>query len=312
MKLFVLCAALNLLFFTSLVATVSVSITPSDPKNPLVSFNVRSRFEVSCNLTGPSNATVKWFKDDQDITTVKSLSGRVNYKNENGVFILKVDHSIEDDAGEYKCAAFVQGKEEAHAVITAICAIKIKTPDNVNVVEGEKLRIVCAVIAKPPPIITWECQNETYTESRGRVTLQEDPDKKIPNAVFIINSIEMSDRGVYKCIAQSNVTEQREVEETMVRVKDKYAALWPFLGICAEVFVLCAIILVYEKKRNKTELEESDTDQSPDQTKKVTFIVCSKDLTSTVVISPRETGNLYKVTLRSSSLMPSRWYRSGP
>lgn len=46
---------------------------------------------------------------------------------------------------------------------------------------------------------------------------------------------------------------------------DKYAALWPFLGICAEVFVLCAVILVYEKKRNKNELEESDTDQSPDQ-----------------------------------------------
>lgn len=46
---------------------------------------------------------------------------------------------------------------------------------------------------------------------------------------------------------------------------DKYAALWPFLGICAEVIILCAIIVVYEKKRNKTELEESDTDQSPDQ-----------------------------------------------
>lgn len=45
----------------------------------------------------------------------------------------------------------------------------------------------------------------------------------------------------------------------------KLAALWPFIGICAEVFVLCAIILIYEKRRNKTELEESDTDQSPDQ-----------------------------------------------
>lgn len=48
-------------------------------------------------------------------------------------------------------------------------------------------------------------------------------------------------------------------------ITDKYAALWPFLGICAEVFVLCAIILVYEKKRNKNDLDESDTDQSPDQ-----------------------------------------------
>jgi hypothetical protein len=47
-------------------------------------------------------------------------------------------------------------------------------------------------------------------------------------------------------------------------VTDKLAALWPFLGICAEVFVLCGIILIYEKKRNKTELEESDTDNSPE------------------------------------------------
>lgn len=45
----------------------------------------------------------------------------------------------------------------------------------------------------------------------------------------------------------------------------KLAALWPFLGICAEVFILCAIILVYEKRRNKAEMDESDTDQSPEQ-----------------------------------------------
>lgn len=45
----------------------------------------------------------------------------------------------------------------------------------------------------------------------------------------------------------------------------KLAALWPFLGICVEVIVLCAIILVYEKRRNKEGLDESDTDQSPEQ-----------------------------------------------
>lgn len=45
----------------------------------------------------------------------------------------------------------------------------------------------------------------------------------------------------------------------------KLAALWPFLGICAEVLILCAIILVYEKRRNKEGLDESDTDQSPEQ-----------------------------------------------
>lgn len=45
---------------------------------------------------------------------------------------------------------------------------------------------------------------------------------------------------------------------------DKMAALWPFLGICAEVIILCLIIFIYEKKRNKAEFEESDTDQGPE------------------------------------------------
>lgn len=48
-------------------------------------------------------------------------------------------------------------------------------------------------------------------------------------------------------------------------VLGKYAALYVFLGIIAEVVVLCAIILICEKRRNKTEIEESDTDNSPDQ-----------------------------------------------
>ena len=96
-----------------------------------------------------------------------------------------------------------------------------------------------------------------------------------------IDEVNMGDRGEYICIGESedgqrfNMTSAVRIKGTRKHpvarylktfvVLDKYAALWPFLGICAEVFVLCAIIFIYEKKRNKTELEESDTDQSPDQ-----------------------------------------------
>lgn len=52
---------------------------------------------------------------------------------------------------------------------------------------------------------------------------------------------------------------------TTIVFAGKLAALWPFLCICAEVIVLCAIILIYEKRRNKEGLDESDTDQSPEQ-----------------------------------------------
>jgi len=32
---------------------------------------------------------------------------------------------------------------------------------------------------------------------------------------------------------------------------DKFAALWPFIGICTEVIVLCAVIFLYERKQAK-------------------------------------------------------------
>lgn len=54
-----------------------------------------------------------------------------------------------------------------------------------------------------------------------RVILEEDPDKKIPNAVLIINEIQMSDRGIYKCVAFSNITKSEESVEVMVRIKGK-------------------------------------------------------------------------------------------
>lgn len=46
---------------------------------------------------------------------------------------------------------------------------------------------------------------------------------------------------------------------------DKYAALWPFLGICAEVAVLCTIIFIYEKRRQKPDFDESETEHNTEK-----------------------------------------------
>ena len=47
----------------------------------------------------------------------------------------------------------------------------------------------------------------------------------------------------------------------MLCISDKLAALWPFLGIVAEVVILCTIIFIYEKKRNKDAAVEEEADQ---------------------------------------------------
>ena len=62
-----------------------------------------------------------------------------------------------------------------------------------------------------------------------------------------------SDRRGFKCVAY-NVSDSSSDSEScsegvaFVRVKDKYAALWPFLGIVAEVVVLLTVILVRKQK----------------------------------------------------------------
>jgi len=142
--------------------------------------------------------------------------------------------------------------------------------ESISVVEGEKLHLVCAgkLPVSPGVKISWTFGDQNYTHSKGRVKIVNDPERGIHGAILIVDNIEMNDRGDVSCRMSYNwsdpVMEHSSEAKTLLRVKDKLAALWPFLGICAEVVVLCAIILVYEKKRNKAELEESDTDQSPD------------------------------------------------
>ena len=45
---------------------------------------------------------------------------------------------------------------------------------------------------------------------------------------------------------------------------DKLAALWPFLGICGEVIIVCIIIFVYERRRTKR-LEAEERQEEADQ-----------------------------------------------
>lgn len=63
--------------------------------------------------------------------------------------------------------------------------------------------------------------NITYTASEGRIQLLEDPEKHIPNAILQIDAVEMTDRGVYTCIARSNLTNEEDSDTCMVRVKGK-------------------------------------------------------------------------------------------
>lgn len=56
-------------------------------------------------------------------------------------------------------------------------------------------------------------------ESKDRVELLADEETQIPNTIFVIENIQMSDRGVYTCVANSSLSSHLIRSATMVRVK---------------------------------------------------------------------------------------------
>lgn len=110
------------------------------------------------------------------------------------------------------------------------------------------------VVTKPPPFI------ERISISTSKGSLGYTSELKIDNA-------QMEDRAVYVCRAFAKESENDEdlicsespnCEEvsTLLRVKDPLAAIWPFIGIVAEVVSLCLVIFFCERRRKAEEAKE--------------------------------------------------------
>jgi len=259
-----------ILFIAS--TTVKSELTPNwtDKERKVIIFEARDNTPLflSCKPSSTSGSyKIKWEKNGTDVSEVPFLKGRYNIKENN---LIIPDTDPEDD-GLYTCRIPETG-EYADIKVIANAYLK-KIPDNMSVVEGERLTIHCKAFGTDPKI-TWKIGDDENF-NRTHVTLKDDSDN-VKDAILIIEHAELTDRNWYNCTARNDATGfeykpghkyEEDQDGSYVRVKGKLAALWPFLGICAEVFILCAIILVYEKRRNKEGLDESDTDQSPEQEK---------------------------------------------
>lgn len=243
---------------SAIIAQQIITITPNYdfPDEKVKIFYIRRALILKCDVSLNGTYEIDWWKDGKNVKDIPSINKRYKINGNE----LRVDNSIEDDAGFYECVFPIIGE---NATIEAVANVDVGLPKNTYAVEGEMLKLNCLVVGTNP-IISWIVGNESYTESRGRILI-ETPEGGVANTQLVINDVVMEDRNDYTCIGRNKASDllgEPQQDTTLVRIRSKYAALWPFLGICVEVVVVCFVIWICERRRLR-KLEEEEDDYEP-------------------------------------------------
>ncbi|XP_071516354.1 neuroplastin-like isoform X2 [Panulirus ornatus] len=206
-----------------------------------------------------TNLSTTWMKDGVELNE----DDRIKLFSNTTLYIASTK---KEDLGNYTCKSGDMVEPKLFNVVEL--TLHKHLPKSTTVLENDKLSLSCQVDGIPHPTVQWLKNGEPVQDSinSSRLILS-DNEYSVSNATLLIKPVMKSDDGNYICLVsqfsiQLNTT-------TNVRVKDIYAALWPFLGIVAEVVLLCVIIFIYEKRRIKANFDESDNDQISDQKSKI-------------------------------------------
>ncbi|XP_064619218.1 basigin-like [Lineus longissimus] len=247
--------------------TMNILVVNITGKNDVLK-NELDTVTVGCSVGTLNGYSLMWYRKGKELVNGANGSG----KEETVYNISRVDDTItineatRDNIGQFDCVVFPDKEELPNVNVTGSAFVE-STPyinhfdRSKNLVQGDTVKIECKAFAYPIPTITWFRVMDDETEkplsgAENRTIIS--AANGIPNAKLEISELVMEDAGTYGCRATNEFNSTSAT--ILVRVKDKYAALWPFLGIVVEVVILCVIIFIYEKKRGKRHEE----DDSPD------------------------------------------------
>ncbi|KAK2086775.1 hypothetical protein P7K49_032682 [Saguinus oedipus] len=138
----------------------------------------------------------------------------------------------------------------------------VKSSEHLN--EGETAVLVCES-KSAPPVTDWVWYR--ITDAGDQVIVNGSQSRFFVNSsrgrseLHIKNLNMEADPGKYAC----NGTSSEGTDQAVItlRVRSHLAALWPFLGIVAEVLVLVTIIFIYEKRRKPDDVLDGEAEPPP-------------------------------------------------
>ncbi|XP_020649767.1 basigin [Pogona vitticeps] len=210
-----------------------------------------SNVVISCNITDPPSPIKShyWMKGETRLDSNETALGFTSY------MIAKVDP---ESSGEYHCVfdtvpisratvyvkvkphVFAYKKSE-HGNEKDTGVLTCKSHSYPPVTQWSWFKVVDNV---PEPIVNGS-EERFFIKSEGNRT-----------DLRIVSLDLEKDPGEYMCNGTNELGEGSAV--VSLRVRSRLAALWPFLGIVAEVLVLVTIIFIYEKRRKPNEVPDDD------------------------------------------------------
>lgn len=245
---------------------------------------------LNCSLTNLPDK-VEWSKEGVKLEMSANekgemtLTGRENvvftHSSKDNVHSMTITKPKITDVGNYTCSsvstdADAQVLTENFAVLMPTMVYKIVAVN--NIIDGEALLLTCKVIGNPPTEIQWykvpepesKDPKDQWMVMDAKIKIESDDSHIHTNSTPLnttmtsylhIPKIELDDRFIYMCLADNTDNVVAMNSTILIRVVGKYAALWPFLGICAEVLILCIVIFIYEKQHSNKKFDE-DNDQT--------------------------------------------------
>ncbi|CAH6779101.1 immunoglobulin superfamily member 10 [Phodopus roborovskii] len=158
---------------------------------------------LHCVSDGIPKPSVKWTTPSGHVIDRPHVNGKYTL-HENGTLVIKETTAY--DRGNYICKA--QNSVGQAAVIVPVMIVAYP-PRIINYLPrsmlrrtGEALQLHCVALGVPKPEIIWEMPGQLpLSKARERKTLGSEP--LYPQGTLVIQDLQTSDSGVYKCIAQN-------------------------------------------------------------------------------------------------------------